>query len=127
MQVASILEVAEQVLRGELLYRQAVQQGQTADFTTAYQALSGAVDLYDSLTYDEPWGFMQPVRHAHGALLLEQGYAHKAEQVFRADLGLQYVNEQGDQKTLPKCKVSCAVVESPLSVVGRLIRGTCGH
>ena len=31
---------------------------------------------------------MQPVRHALGALLLEQGHTHEAEAVFREDLGL---------------------------------------
>jgi len=38
--------------------------------------------------YDEPWGWMQPVRHALGALLLEQGRVAEAEIVYREDLGL---------------------------------------
>ncbi|MGB2202374.1 MAG: hypothetical protein ACPH5G_13675, partial [Pseudooceanicola atlanticus] len=38
--------------------------------------------------YDEPWGWMQPTRHALGALLLEQGQIEEAEAVFREDLGL---------------------------------------
>lgn len=42
----------------------------------------------DSLPYDEPWGWMQPVRHALGALLLEQGSVADAEIVYREDLGL---------------------------------------
>ena len=36
----------------------------------------------------DPWGWMQPVRHALGALLLEQGHTDEAEVVFREDLGL---------------------------------------
>ncbi|MGI9406160.1 MAG: hypothetical protein ACR2O4_07305, partial [Hyphomicrobiaceae bacterium] len=40
------------------------------------------------LEYDEPWGWMQPARHALGALLLDQGQYDEAEQVYRADLGL---------------------------------------
>ncbi len=42
--------------------------------------------LDDELRYDEPWGWMQPVRHALGALLLEQGRVDEAEVVYRADL-----------------------------------------
>jgi hypothetical protein len=40
------------------------------------------------MRYDEPWGFMQPTRHALGALLLEQNRVEEAEAVYRADLGL---------------------------------------
>jgi hypothetical protein len=47
-----------------------------------------AVAREDALPYDEPWGWMQPVRHALGALLLEQGRAGEAEAVYREDLGL---------------------------------------
>lgn len=36
--------------------------------------------------YDEPWGWMQPARHALGALLLGQGRVAEAESVYRADL-----------------------------------------
>jgi hypothetical protein len=35
---------------------------------------------------DEPWGKMQPIRHALGGLLLEQNYLEEAEAVFRKDL-----------------------------------------
>ena len=38
-----------------------------------------AVRLDDTLPYDEPWGWMQPTRHALGALLLEQGRVVEAE------------------------------------------------
>ena len=41
-----------------------------------------------ALPYDEPWGWMQPTRHAYGALLLEQGEVELAEAVYAADLGL---------------------------------------
>jgi len=55
---------------------------------TAFARLRAAVALEDDLPYDEPWGWMQPVRHALGALLLEQGRAAEAEVVYREDLGL---------------------------------------
>jgi tetratricopeptide (TPR) repeat protein len=50
--------------------------------------LRRAVVLEDGLLYDEPWGWMQPTRHALGALLIEAGHYAEAEAVYRADLGL---------------------------------------
>ena len=44
--------------------------------------------LDDNLLYAEPWGWMQPARHALGALLLEQGHVDEALEVYQADLGL---------------------------------------
>ena len=58
------------------------------DYDLAFQRLRDAIALEDALPYDEPWGWMQPVRHALGALLLEQGHVKEAEAVYRADLGL---------------------------------------
>ncbi|MEM9344785.1 MAG: hypothetical protein AAGA87_17230 [Pseudomonadota bacterium] len=75
------LAVAEEMLEGEILYRK-------ADYEGAFRHLRAAVELEDALPYDEPWGWMQPVRHALGALLLEQGEVAEAEAVYRADLGL---------------------------------------
>jgi hypothetical protein len=40
-----------------------------------------------ALPYDEPWGWMQPTRHAYRALLLEQDRVEEAEAVYPADLG----------------------------------------
>ncbi|QPM89630.1 tetratricopeptide repeat protein [Pseudooceanicola algae] len=79
--VIDLLDIARAMLRGEILYRQ-------ADYEAAFSALREAVHLADTLPYDEPWGWMQPPRHALGALLLEQGRTDEAEQVFREDLGL---------------------------------------
>lgn len=42
------------------------------------------------LNYDEPWGWMQPPRHALGALLLEQGHVVEAESVFRRDMDPEF-------------------------------------
>jgi len=42
--------------------------------------------MEENLAYDEPPGWMQPVRHALGALLLADGKAAEAEAVYRADL-----------------------------------------
>jgi tetratricopeptide (TPR) repeat protein len=74
-----ILGVAEAMLAGEIAYR-AGQHDQ------AYEHLRTAVKRDDALNYDEPWGWMQPARHALGALLLEQDHAAEAEFVYREDL-----------------------------------------
>src|SRR5262249_22193701 len=54
----------------------------------AFGHLRRSVELDDALPYDEPWGWMQPTRHALGALLLEQGRVAEAEAIYRSDLGL---------------------------------------
>ena len=69
------------MLLGELAYR----KGHTEE---AFRHLRRSVELDDNMLYDEPWAWMQPTRHALGALLLEQGRFDEAEAVYRADLGL---------------------------------------
>ena len=76
-----ILAVAAEMLNGELEYRK-------GNFDQAFVHLRQSVELDDNLPYDEPWAWMQPSRHALGALLLEQGRVEEAEVVYRADLGL---------------------------------------
>ena len=79
--VVDLLEIAEEMLNGELEYR----RGNVED---AFAHLRKSVELDDTLPYDEPWGWMQPTRHALGALLLEQNRLEEAEAVYREDLGL---------------------------------------
>ncbi|MEM8947722.1 MAG: hypothetical protein AAGA21_07485 [Pseudomonadota bacterium] len=76
-----ILAVAAEMLKGELEYRR-------GNVDQAFAHLRKSVELDDNLPYDEPWGWMQPTRHALGALLLEQNRVEEAEAVYRADLGL---------------------------------------
>ncbi|MDQ0408153.1 hypothetical protein ABVB69_24290 [Streptomyces sp. NPDC000349] len=78
---ADILAIASAMLDGELEYRK-------GDHAAAFAALERSIGLDDGLPYDEPWGWMQPTRHAYGALLLEQDRVAEAEAVYRADLGL---------------------------------------
>jgi tetratricopeptide (TPR) repeat protein len=85
-----ILAVAEAMLRGETEYRKGRHDA-------AFAHLRQAVALDDGLPYDEPWGWMQPVRHALGALLLEQGRVEEAAQVYRADLGLDATLSRASQ------------------------------
>ncbi|TDJ67569.1 MAG: hypothetical protein E2O39_14565 [Planctomycetota bacterium] len=74
-----VLAIARKMAEGEILWR----EGRADD---AYAALREAVTLEDTLVYDEPPGWMQPVRHALGALLLAGGEAAEAEQVYTTDL-----------------------------------------
>jgi tetratricopeptide (TPR) repeat protein len=76
-----ILQIAGAMLDGELEYRK-------GSYDSAFTQLRRAIELDDNLPYDEPWGWMQPTRHAYGALLLEQDRVAEAEAVYRADLGL---------------------------------------
>lgn len=78
--VVDLLAVAEEMALGELEYRK-------GNVDKAFDHLRRSVALDDALPYDEPWGWMQPTRHALGALLLEQGRVEEAEAVYRSDLG----------------------------------------
>lgn len=76
-----ILAIAHSMLDGELDYRR-------GNYDTAFAHLRHSIALADALPYDEPWGWMQPPRHAYGALLLEQGRVAEAAAVYSADLGM---------------------------------------
>ncbi|MFD0979804.1 hypothetical protein [Tropicimonas aquimaris] len=76
-----VLLIGEAMMDGEVAYKAGrVEEG--------LAHLRRSVDLDDSLIYDEPWGWMQPTRHALGALLIDAGQYAEAEAVYRADLGL---------------------------------------
>jgi tetratricopeptide (TPR) repeat protein len=85
-----ILAIAAAMLHGEIEYRK-------GNYDNAFAYLRQAVALDDNLPYDEPWGWMQPARHALGALLLEQGRLEEAMQVYRADLGLDNTLSRASQ------------------------------
>ncbi len=76
-----LLKIAEAMLEGEIEYRK-------GNFDAAFAHLRRSVELDDTLPYDEPWGWIQPTRHALGALLFEQGRVAEAETVYREDLGM---------------------------------------
>jgi tetratricopeptide (TPR) repeat protein len=76
-----ILAIAQAMLDGEIEYRK-------GNFDAAFSDLRAAIERDDTLPYDEPWGWMQPVRHAYGALLLEQGEVAEACEVYASDLGM---------------------------------------
>ncbi len=76
-----VLLVGEAMMDGEIAFKAGrVDEG--------LDHLRRSVELDDNLLYDEPWGWMQPSRHALGALLMEASRFDEAEAVYRADLGL---------------------------------------
>ncbi|CZT18518.1 probable TPR domain protein [Ramularia collo-cygni] len=79
-----ILAIAASMLSGEFSYR-------SGEIAMGFEYLQKALTQSDKLPYDEPWGWMQPPRHAYGALLLEQGKVEEAKEVYAADLGLSDV------------------------------------
>lgn len=74
-----IASIATEMAEGEVLYREGKRE-------EAFSHLRKAVENEMAMTYDEPPGWMLPVRHALGALLLADGRAAEAEQVYRDDL-----------------------------------------
>ena len=81
----TVLEVGLPMAEGELEYRR-------GNYDKAFALLREAVKRDVSLHYDEPWGWMMPVSHSLGALLLDQNHAEEAEKVYRADLKLHPMN-----------------------------------
>jgi tetratricopeptide (TPR) repeat protein len=79
--VRKVLEVGIPMAEGEYEYRR-------GNHARAFRLLGLAVERDDSLRYDEPWGWMMPVRHSLGALLLEQGKIADAERIYREDLAI---------------------------------------
>ncbi len=79
--VRSVLDVARPFVEGELEYRK-------GNVDRAFELLRESVKRDEALRYDEPWGWMEPVSHALGALLLEQGRVAEATAVYRRDLEL---------------------------------------
>jgi len=77
-QMHAVLPIGRHMLEGEIAYRE-------GDRDAAWEALEQAIALEDQLAYDEPPGWMIPVRHAMGALLMESGEFARAEKLYRED------------------------------------------
>lgn len=74
-----IFAVATPMVEGEILVRE-------GKLDEGFAALREAVAAEDKLHYDEPPGWILPVRHALGANLMAHGRHAEAEQVYREDL-----------------------------------------
>jgi len=77
--VSQIVPLARSMALGEIRWNEGRKE-------EAYSELRNAVAAQDQLVYDEPPGWMQPTRHALGALLLAGGRAAEAEAVFQEQL-----------------------------------------
>lgn len=77
--VDGVLPIASAMVNGELLFREGKRD-------EAFAILREGVAVEDALVYDEPPGWMLPVRHALGALLMADERYTEAEAVYREDL-----------------------------------------
>ena len=77
--VSQLLPIAMAMIEGELLWR----EGKAEE---AFAKLRAGIEWEDNLVYDEPPGWMLPVRHALGALMMADGRAKEAEAVYREDI-----------------------------------------
>jgi tetratricopeptide (TPR) repeat protein len=75
----AILAVVTPMVEGEILIR----EGKAEE---GFAALRAAIKTEDTLRYDEPPGWLIPVRHSLGASLMRAGRFAEAEQVYRDDL-----------------------------------------
>ena len=73
-----VLRIAQKVLAARISER--------SDLPRAIGLFRNAVELEDSMTYDEPQAWFLPVRESLGAALMGSGDYAGAEEVFRADL-----------------------------------------
>lgn len=105
-----VLQVAEAMLAGELEYRR-------GNFEEAFAQLRLGIEREDALLYADPRSWLQPVRHAYGALLLEQGRIEEAEANYRSDLGLD--GKLPHAKTHPKNVWSLHGLHECLTRLGR--------
>jgi tetratricopeptide (TPR) repeat protein len=77
--VSAVLPIARAMINGELLFREGRRD-------EAFAVLREGVAFEDALVYDEPPGWMLPVRHALGALLMADERYAEAEEVYLEDL-----------------------------------------
>lgn len=77
---SEVFAAADNVLLGECAFHR-------GDFESAVEKLRTASRLEGRLTYGEPPVWVQPVRHALGAVLVSAKRYAEAEQVYREDLG----------------------------------------
>ena len=75
----AILGVVTPMVEGEIL----VAEGKV---DRGIEQLRAAIQKEDTLKYDEPPGWLIPVRHSLGAVLMKQQRFAEAEQVYREDL-----------------------------------------
>jgi tetratricopeptide (TPR) repeat protein len=75
----ALLALTARMVEGEILVRE-------NKLDAGISELREAIKLEDALNYDEPPGWLIPVRHSLGATLMQNGRYAEAEQVYREDL-----------------------------------------
>jgi tetratricopeptide (TPR) repeat protein len=75
----ALLAVAIPMVEGEILFAE-------GKIDRGIEQLRAAIQKEDALKYDEPPGWLIPVRHSLGAVLMKQQRFAEAEQVYRDDL-----------------------------------------
>ena len=75
----ALLAVVIPMVEGEIL----IAEGK---INSGIEQLRAAIQKEDALKYDEPPGWLIPVRHSLGAVLMKQQRFAEAEQVYRNDL-----------------------------------------
>jgi tetratricopeptide (TPR) repeat protein len=75
----ALLSIAIPMVEGEIL----IAEGK---IDNGIEQLRAAIQKEDALKYDEPPGWLIPVRHSLGAVLMKQQRFAEAEQVYRDDL-----------------------------------------
>ncbi len=85
---SDLLPIARAMANGELLFREGRRE-------EAYDILREGVAMEDRLVYDEPPGWMLPVRHALGALMMADGRYAECEAIYREDLARNRENMWG--------------------------------
>jgi tetratricopeptide (TPR) repeat protein len=75
----ALLAVAIPMVEGEIL----IAEGK---IDSGIEQLRAAIQKEDALRYDEPPGWLIPVRHSLGAVLMKQQRFAEAEQIYRDDL-----------------------------------------
>lgn len=83
-----ILNVASHMLKGEI-------EAAKKNLPESRKHFEEGIEIEDRLNYNEPPDWFFPVRHAYGAVLLENGEYAAAELVFRADLKRNVMNPWG--------------------------------
>jgi tetratricopeptide (TPR) repeat protein len=76
----ALLAVVIPMVQGEILIAE-------RKIDSGIEQLRAAIQKEDALKYDEPPGWLIPVRHSLGAVLMKQQRYAEAEQVYRDDLG----------------------------------------
>jgi tetratricopeptide (TPR) repeat protein len=109
----ALLAVAIPMVEGEIL----IAEGK---IDSGIEQLRTAIQKEDALKYDEPPGWLIPVRHSLGAVLMKQQRFAEAEQVYREDLarlpengwsllGLAESFTEAKEKRRRSCSNACEV------------------